>query len=550
MKWTAQNPRIPNNRPRWGRDRTRVAAFVAALAIGPGVACGDSGSGETDSSGETDDQPGVLETVELAYAPSESSVLSGALTVQTDEPTSLASVVVTPEGAPAWEVPASGITSAEDGRSHEVMILGLKPARGYSFTVTARHDEGEGQPELSADLPFTTDPLPEVFPPAQFHGSDPARMQPGVTFLDSTSREGFTATGGYLLAFDELGEVVWYFTGPTVQQPADIRRLQNGNLLFLGFEENGVDSMAVEIDMLGREVARWTRGQTGIIGMHGDLFEMPSGDLLTMGLELRQIGGYANDAVYDVVGEIITEFSRDGAVTREIKLLDVLDPYRIPSQDFHNGFYNGVFNQMTKDWAHVNAVIYDATDDSYVVSSRHQDIVFKIDRESAALVWVIGRPHSSSEVDDSWPFLEMVGEGTFPNHQHSPQMLANGNVMIFDNNNKGRRSRAVEYALDLDAMTVEQVWEYTDPDYDPEIFSIFIGDADVQANGNVLIDFGATLLEPATLDTRGAYAHIVEVDRETGDKVFELDIRGEEGDDKQRLVYRADRQPSLYAGVE
>ena len=263
--------------------------------------------------------------------------------------------------------------------------------------------------------------------------------------------------------------------------------------------------------------------------------------------ELREISGYPNDNTYKVVGEIVTEFALDNTIVREHKLLDILDPYRIASQDFHNAFYAQLFGPMTKDWAHVNGVIYDDSDDSFVVSSRHQDLVFKLDRQTGALVWLIGTPHASSAVDDSWPFLELVGDGALPNHMHAPQVLPEGHLMVFDNNNKGRASRAVEYAIDVDAMTIEQVWEYSDPDYDPAIFSIFIGDADTQANGNVLIDFGATLVDPTSLDTRGAYAHIIEVDRATGDKVFELDVRGAEGDEKQRLVYRADRQPSLYA---
>ncbi|MCB9756416.1 MAG: aryl-sulfate sulfotransferase [Myxococcales bacterium] len=533
-------------RPTCARARGLVAAGLIALAV-TSVACGDSGSKETDS-GTSDTDDGTLDQIALAYTPSESSVLSGTLAIATDAPTSVVSVVVEPlDGAPTWEVPASGIASAPDGRSHEVMILGLKEARAYTFTATVRHDEGEGQPERSAELMYTTEPLPEAFAPVQFHGSDPARMQPGVTFFDSTSREGFTATGGYLLAVDALGDVVWYYTAPTVQQPADLRRLQNGNLMFLGFDDNGVDPMAVEIDMLGREVARWTRESTGIVGIHGDLFELPDGAFVTMGLELREISGYPNDNTYKVVGEIVTEFALDNTIVREHKLLDILDPYRIASQDFHNAFYAQLFGPMTKDWAHVNGVIYDDSDDSFVVSSRHQDLVFKLDRQTGALVWLIGTPHASSAVDDSWPFLELVGDGALPNHMHAPQVLPEGHLMVFDNNNKGRASRAVEYAIDVDAMTIEQVWEYSDPDYDPAIFSIFIGDADTQANGNVLIDFGATLVDPTSLDTRGAYAHIIEVDRATGDKVFELDVRGAEGDEKQRLVYRADRQPSLYA---
>ena len=138
-------------RPTCARARGLVAAGLIALAV-TSVACGDSGSKETDS-GTSDTDDGTLDQIALAYTPSESSVLSGTLAIATDAPTSVVSVVVEPlDGAPTWEVPASGIASAPDGRSHEVMILGLKEARAYTFTATVRHDEGEGQPERSAEL--------------------------------------------------------------------------------------------------------------------------------------------------------------------------------------------------------------------------------------------------------------------------------------------------------------------------------------------------------------------------------------------------------------
>ena len=45
---------------------------------------------------------------------------------------------------------------------------------------------------------------------------------------------------------------------------------------------------------------------------------------------------------------------------------------------------------MTRDWAHANSIFYDASDDSIVLSFRHQDAVVKFSRESGELIWILG----------------------------------------------------------------------------------------------------------------------------------------------------------------
>jgi len=44
------------------------------------------------------------------------------------------------------------------------------------------------------------------------------------------------------------------------------------------------------------------------------------------------------------------------------------------------------------DWTHANGLIHDPSDDSFIVTVRHQDCAIKIDRKSGALTWVLGTP--------------------------------------------------------------------------------------------------------------------------------------------------------------
>jgi hypothetical protein len=93
--------------------------------------------------------------------------------------------------------------------------------------------------------------------------------------------------------------------------------------------------------------------------------------------------------------------------------------------------------------------------------------------------------------------------------QHDISALGNGRYMLFDNGNghSPRVSRAVEYELDLDAMTATLVWEYRDGKYSP-----YMGNAQRLPNGNTFINF-----------VMAGYPKATEVDP-NGVKRFEMNL--------------------------
>ena len=59
--------------------------------------------------------------------------------------------------------------------------------------------------------------------------------------------------------------------------------------------------------------------------------------------------------------------------------------YRLMEVFWHTrGFPNHL------DWTHGNGVSYDPSDDSVIVSLRHQDAVIKIDRATRQIKWILG----------------------------------------------------------------------------------------------------------------------------------------------------------------
>ena len=269
----------------------------------------------------------------------------------------------------------------------------------------------------------------------------------------------------------------------------------------------------------------------------------------------------------NVVGDVITEFTREGEVVYELKLLDVLDAYRAPSNsELNSNFWKSTYEKIVEgelvDWAHFNSIFYDPRDDSILVSGRRQDAVVKINKKTSELVWILG-PHDRGKEPWSSYLLTPKGELEWQNHEHAATITPAGTVLMFDNGTsrggpmekeKGppeseKYSRAVEFAVDEASMEVRQVWAYGGPG-DEKFYSSYISDADwLSETGNVLVTDGARKTDESGVATDQPdgrrWARVVEVTRTApAEKVFELVIEGTPP--IGWAVYRATRLPSLY----
>lgn len=493
----------------------------------------------------TIDQNTVTQFPTLILAPNPSTPLAALLELETS---GLSRVIVTVSDG----IDESTKNFEEFNFNHALPVLGFKPNRNYTVTVRVLDVDGVELIE-PALFNLTTDPLPEGFP--QFSvTSIPELMEPGVTLFEAS---------GYLIAVNEIGEVVWYhdiqFFASFLDR--DVRRMNNGNLLLLLPRDK-----IVEIDMLGNTLNLWhssgsSDGEQGSISVdttafHHEVFEMESGNLLALSIEFRQFFNYPTSATNPLApletailaGDLIVEFSSDGTIVSQWSLLDMLDPYRINYSSLL-GLYDGLFEtvfgfaQETRDWSHGNAVIHDPSDDSIIVSLRHQDSVIKFSRQTGELIWILG-PHENWDMEEFGQYLLTPQSGQeffFQYHQHAPDITDEGTYIIFDNGNNRASpfdptlpdsdnfSRAVEYDIDPFTKEVDIVWEYGQFE-DETLYTFFIGDADYQPEtGNVLITFGGT--QPARL---------IEVTRTTpAQKVFDLSLF-------ENFTYRSERLPSLY----
>ena len=526
--------------------------------------------------------PQILSDLDLRMNPSGRAPLAGSLSFVTDQP-ARATLVIS-DGEHRTTVTPSDEYVIE----HELMVLGLRPARAHTIEVFV--ENRSSRRSKPAVVQVETPSLPEGLPPVVVSLSMPSKMEPGLTLIPFFR---WPATDpdpdyGLVIGIDHRGEILWYYQAQhRIDEP---RRLRNGNLLYL----SGRAGNLVEIDMLGNTVVEWH--STGVpkevsersIGVdtdtfHHDVLELPWGNLLVLSTEVRHFDSYptserredADPAAVsgeaeaqmrpaDVIGDVLVEFRRDGKKVREWKFFDLLDPYRLGYGSLSTGFYSKVYKDVLEkpgfDWTHGNAIFYDTDSDAVLVSMNFMSSLLKLDLASGQIRWILGDHQGWNE---PWRdlLLEPQGELLWSYHQHAVELTPKGTVLLYDNGT-GRAmppdppmeaedsfSRAVEYRVDDANRRVSQVWSYGGPG-DGKFFAPFISEADwLPQTGNVLVTSGGRVRAAdgsASASPAGGHhwVTLVEVTHTTpAEKVWEVVI-----DDPELgwAVYRSERVASLY----
>ena len=407
-------------------------------------------------------------------------------------------------------------------------IVGMRANRRHELTILIADAAGNVL-QAPETLAYTTPPLPAdelEFPPIRCTVSKPDRMEPGFTLTsirrrrfgqltDLTQEErNFLLFFGLLVALDEEGEVVWYHKMDICF--SDFAQMRNGNIMYLT-----LDHHIIEIDLLGNEVASWRSAgrpfparsdrviDIDTLSFHHFIDEMPNGNLIAFSTVSRVIDDYwsseedpdAPRKRKKIMGDEIIEFQRDGTVVWRWRAFDWLDPYRMGYESLYIYWLMHGFADFV-DWTHGNGLWLDESDDSLIISLRHQDALFKIDRKTGAVKWILGEPTDWSAELQARLFQPQDPAMRWPYHTHAPSITPQGTILLFDNGNYRARpfapplppnhsySRAVEYAIDTDSKTIRQVWESDSVEGDPMV-TYAMGDADwLPQTGNVLVTYG------------------------------------------------------------
>ncbi|MBK7935713.1 MAG: aryl-sulfate sulfotransferase [Lewinellaceae bacterium] len=190
-----------------------------------------------------------------------------------------------------------------------------------------------------------------------------------------------------------------------------------------------------------------------------------------MDLSAYLFNGVPGSANTHAVGFVVQEFDEDHNLIFQWNSNDHIHPSKAYL------FYG--YNPANFDYCHGNSVTEDS-DGHLLISFRHLNAVYKINRFTGQIIWELGGKTSSF---------------SFPNDpgfsgQHDARRLPNGNIALFDNANMAappKRSRAVEYSLDTVNWIAQKVWEYQ---YNPGFFAVAMGNHQTTESRLHLVNFG------------------------------------------------------------
>ena len=428
-----ERPRVSNNDPRAVGRRvtlTVLSGLVLGASFGAPLGC--------------DGQLGPEFSLSAVISEVVPTVASFTWTVDLDGVTSSAIEFGLDEG-----YGARLDTRVDDSGGYSATAIGLDPTTEYHYRATATAD---GTTYYSDDQTLTTGAIPSTLP------------EVSLTEDDGAAREDFLVTSMLTVPtvaaiVDRQGNYRWWYTSSGEREDWPITRARvardGRSILFLhnvplsGEVPPGLQEI-VRVSLDGESVETIPTP-----GAHNDFYEHEDGTITILAEDRRDVESE------EVTGDQLIEISPDGSETVIWTVWDHLE-YEPGTSEYGH-------------WTHANAIDYDPEEGVYHVGARHISTIFKIDRASGDVLWMLGGPESD---------FELEGGGTeFSTLQHQFEILDDG-IVIFDNRDADDPSRAVEYALDETTGVASPRWEHMS---DPPFFCYGMGDVDRLDSGDSLI---------------------------------------------------------------
>ncbi len=488
--------------------KVRPAVFLALILIS---GCSDKNPVNSSSGLHT------ITSDKVTLNPNYFAPLTASIQIKSKNPVTVTLKVVGKHGSDSDVIQKFDQASTE----MDIPVLGLYP--DYDNTVDLTFYDGSGVELGTKSYDIQTEPLIPDQPSITINNAKRSEMAKGMTLVSYFGYDHNTFPQRPFI-FDSYGDIRWYldFSGSPVNPQlffdCGVERLQNGDLYF--GDINDSPSRIYEYDMLGKFVDSWEMpGYT----FHHNVVEEPNGNFLVT----------ATNNGDDTIEDRVIEIDR--------KSKQIINTWNL-KQSLE--YERTTLTADRVDWIHINDVFYDQSDNTIIVSGRTQGVV-KLTRDNK-VVWILG-PHkgwgtSGNGVDlnkyllqpldsNNQPIVDqsiLNGDKNSPDfewnwYQHAAKIMPNGDLTLFDNGDNrnytggNAYSRAVEYRIDEQNMTVKQVWSYGES-RGAETYSRIVSDVDY------LPDDKHIIFSPGAINYGTDYGKVIELDYVTKDNLFEATI--------------------------
>ena len=351
-------------------------------------------------------------------------------------------------------------------------------------------DEEKAQPPQQAAVPDGSAPLlsrPDLRPPKVTVETHPDEVDEQYVFisprLENVPRDGAQRQQGAVV-FDSNGRVVWFRAAPDGEPTTDFRVQRYQGEPVLTWWEGAANKygegrgQGVIVDRNYKTIATVQAGNDEFVDLHEFLLTDRGTALVTIysraERDLTAFGGKRDGTVTQgIVQEIDVE---SGEVLFEWESLDHVElaesHWPQPSKD-----------QPSWDYFHINSVDEDEEGD-LLLSARHTDAIYKIDRETGEVEWRLGGKRSDFD----------MGPGTEFGLQHDARFLGDGVIGLFDNAQRAKEgerqaaSSAKRLRLDEEAMTATLEEKFDQPN---RMWAETQGSAGWHQDGGAIVGWGS-----------------------------------------------------------
>jgi hypothetical protein len=342
-----------------------------------------------------------------------------------------------------------GTTVAVDGRPARKRSF-LRVASGQSFRFVVR--------TRGTQRHYLVRCLPPDFPSwtAERHGRPQAAWYVVAPCCTKST---------YVAIFDTHGVPAWWIN--THLPPLDASLLPDGDVAWAQQHSKdlapGVSSGVYEEHRLDGRLVRTFSIPGGTPTDRHELQLLPNGDYVVVaysprnGVDLSPYGGPSNATVLDALVEEVTPGRTVAWSWRSSDHIDLAETGRWYQQNVIANPVTLNDGRTAYDIVHINAVERDGPQ-RFLVSLRHTDAVYSIDKASGDVLWKLGGTQTSRS-------LRILGDDmTDFGGQHDVRILPDGTVTLHDNGTgRGRAPRVLRFAIDPFGMTATLLEQITDP---------------------------------------------------------------------------------------